>query len=153
MLAASEATIEQLRRRVVDATKPLPTINLSIDSHQFPNSHSIRKELWEGLKRAAELAPEYPMASVAESRQVLEAAVNMLWMAAGNERNTSRRVTDLLAELRGHPLLPDPDWHLVKNLYSRASAIIHDEVRGRADLALWIFFGAVQFCELVPGKT
>ena len=42
------------------------------------------------------------------------------------------------------------DWHLGKNLYARASAIIHGDGASRPDLALWMYFGAAQFCELVP---
>jgi hypothetical protein len=142
--------MDDLKATARNASRPLPTIEIHLDGKKFASQRAIRPELWKGLEQAAQLALRHPTASIAESRRTLEIAIGLLWQEITKSPTEGRRVSDLLEELRGHPLLPAGDWHLGKNLYGRASAIIHGAGSSRADLALWVYFGVVQFCELVP---
>jgi hypothetical protein len=74
-----------------------------------------------------------------------------LWREATGKQGTPP-MNEMLDALHGSPLMPMPDWHLAKTLYRRASEVVHSGTR-RPDLALWIFFGAVQTCELVRAKN
>ncbi len=125
-------------------------ILLAVSDGNLVSEHLIAPELWKVLAEAAKLAFAYPAASVTASRRALEMAISQLWKEA-DARDGKESMSDMLHALRGHRVMPDADWHLAKNLYGRASAIVHDGT-DRADLALWIFFGAVQVCELVPGS-
>lgn len=138
---------EQVKRLQHETHRVQPVLTLRISEHAFTNEHPIRPELWEILYEAGQLAFKFPSASVANSRRAMESAIGHLWRQATGGIGTPK-MNDMLEQLRGHRLMPNSDWHLVKNLYSRASAIVHDGTK-RADLALWIFFGAVQICELV----
>lgn len=120
---------------------------LKIGENTFDSKHQIHPDLWEILHEAGQLALKYPSGSVANSRRALEAAVGHLWRQATGGIGTPK-VADMLSDLHGHRLVPISDWHLAKNIYSRASAIVHDGTK-RPDQALWIFFGALQICELV----
>ncbi len=56
--------------------------------------------------------------------------------------------TQTLSELYGDAAIPTPDWHLMKQLFARASAVVHE---GGADqeMALWIWLGTREIAELV----
>jgi hypothetical protein len=58
----------------------------------------------------------------------------------------------MLSDLYDHESFPAPDFHLAKNLYARASGIVH-EGGAEADAALWIWLGVVQIAELVSVAT
>lgn len=122
-------------------------LSLAIDGHVFNSRHNLRPELWQVLFEAGQLAFKFPSSSVAASRRAIERAVELLWIKATAKQGRAK-VAEMLDELYGHPVMPASDWHLAKNLHGRASAIVHDGTE-RPDLALWIFFGAVQICELV----
>lgn len=143
-LAAAHERIQGLEARGKQAPREL---TLKIGEHTFDSRHAIIPELWDILYEAGQLAFKFPSASVAGSRRAIESAVGYLWRQATGGAGTPK-VADMLHDLRGHRLMPDQDWHLAKNIYGRASAIVHDGTN-RADLALWIFFGSVQICELV----
>ena len=143
-LEEAGAKLKYLEVRGPDVDRKL---SLTIDKQVFDSDHQIRPDLWEILVEAGQLAFKSPFGSVAHSRRAIEAAVGYLWREATGNVGTPK-TSDMLEDLRGHRLMPMPDWHLAKNLYGRASAIVHDGTK-RPDLALWIFFGAVQICELV----
>ena len=153
----------QFAERLAEATKHIAELEakvkktgyelvLQFDGRRFSSKRKVVPNLWQLLSEAAKLAFPYPSASVAASRRALESAIASLWREAGDPDRDPEKVADMLAELRGHRLMPDPDWHLAKNLYGRASAIVH-EGTDRPDLALWIFFGTVQICELVQPRS
>ena len=120
---------------------------LKIGEHTFDSKHEIRPDLWEILHGAGQLSFKFPSESVAASRRALESALGYLWRQATGGVGTPK-VADMLSDLHGHRLMPIPDWHLAKNIYGRAGAIVHEGTK-RPDQALWIFFGALQICELV----
>jgi len=146
--ASALERVRELQSRAVDRPRELI---LKIDAHIFDSKHTILPDLWAILYEAGQLTFKFPSASVAASRRALETAVGIMWRQATGGIG-SPKVSDMLYDLRGHRLMPDSDWHLAKNIYGRASGIVHDGTN-RADLALWIFFGAVQICELVQPEA
>jgi len=114
---------------------------------RFPRDFSSNPEIAKRLHAAAAVIFSNPVAAVDETRRALEAAARSIYRSSfGNDG--PRPFHELAAELRGNALLPDGDWHLMKNLWSRASGAIHE---GKADSssALWIWLGTAQFAELV----
>ena len=57
------------------------------------------------------------------------------------------RWMDLMDGLRASPLVPLSDWHLMRNLYSRASGVVHDG-GSTPEIALWIWLGVAQAAQL-----
>ena len=105
-LAAERKAAEGLRAQISSlsaSTKGRAAIHIHLSGKEFVSEHDIRKDLWLGLKRAAELALQYPNASVAESRQTLEKAISSLWHDAGNS-GTAPMVSDMLAPIEGRSL-------------------------------------------------
>lgn len=143
-VVAAREQIQAMESRDKQTSREL---TLKIDGHVFDSQHPIPADLWDILYEAGQLTFKFPSASVAASRRAMESAVGRIWRQATGGVGTPK-VADMLNDLRGHRLMPDPDWHLAKNIYGRASGIVHDGTN-RADLALWIFFGSVQICELV----
>lgn len=146
--AVAHQRIRELEAQETQATRVL---SLNIDNNVFDSKHAIIPELWEILHEAGQLAFKFPSSSVATSRRAIETAVGHIWRDATGGVGTPR-VADMLGDLYGHRLMPVPDWHLAKNLHRRANGIVH-EGTNRADLALWIFFGSVQICELVQPRS
>jgi hypothetical protein len=73
--------------------------------------------------------------------------LDALQVAARLHATQTRKGTEIPYELRDHPSMPPSDWHMAKNLYSRASAIVH-EGGATPQLALWIWLGVMQLAEL-----
>lgn len=140
---------EQLQlARTTQARKPEAsriTISLSLNALNVDRERMAADP--DSLGRAARSIFTDPSASVAECRRVIERSARSLWSRAGNAGTAPNRFGDVMAGLRGAAIIPDPDWHLIKNLYARASGVVH-EGGATPDIALWIWLGTLQVAEL-----
>lgn len=89
--------------------------------------------------------------AILDARRALEDIVARLFEKAMTRSSSGLGVADMLYDLRGHPSVPDSDWYQAKNLYARASAVVHasSSTLRTPQLALWIWLGVYQLAELV----
>ena len=59
-----------------------------------------------------------------------------------------QNIGDVMGDLYGDAAIPTADWHLMKQLFGRASAIVH-EGGASQEMALWIWLGTRGVAELV----
>ena len=115
-------------------------------------SHTVDAEVGQQLQQSATYLASDPDTAVMKCRRALEGAVAGLWQQANTgSRLPSVSISQLLTDLRDHPLLGISDWHLAKNLYARSSAIVH-EGGATPDVALWIWLGVLQFAEIAHAE-
>jgi len=116
-----EKEVAKLGGTSAGAEAALPfVVQLSLGSMRFPRDFSSNPEIAKRLHAAAAVIFSNPVAAVDETRRALEAAARSIYRSSfGNDG--PRPFHELAAELRGNALLPDGDWHLMKNLWSRAS--------------------------------
>jgi hypothetical protein len=155
--AAREEETSELREQVdklrrSNATTPkvfeIATLDVAFDlnGRRFASIRKADARVASLLSTAAKSVFSAPSASIVESRQVMELIVDRLWSATSTSPRP-RRMGEALELLRGSPMLPREDWHLIKNLWSRASAIVH-EGGATVEGALWIWLGTTQLAEL-----
>ena len=105
----------------------------------------------EALISASERLGVDPDAAVAECRRVLERCSRTMWEDAFPERQAPGRFSDAMFDIRSTGVVPEADWHLMKNLYSRASDIVHNG-GGTKQAALMIWLGTAEVAELAGAK-
>ncbi|MBX3031592.1 MAG: hypothetical protein KF809_15705 [Chloroflexi bacterium] len=150
---ASERRIDELEQALAAIkSRPMAKDGLGIGLGELASAQArvTDSELVRALESAAQRVVPDPDASVAECRRILERCARGLWQDAHQGAGPPRSFYELMADLRGLGAVPDPDWHLMKNLYARASAIVH-EGGARPDVALWIWLGTAQVAELREG--
>jgi hypothetical protein len=143
----SELEGQLLEARSQNSVQPTEMV-FNIGQLSFRQALGLSDTIRPHLDRSAKLVFSNPDGAVLDARRAIEAAVAALWAKAFDRIPQSRRsIGDLLFELREQPSLPGNDWHLAKNLYSRASAIVH-EGGATPQIALWIWLGTIQIAEL-----
>lgn len=155
-IASADARVKAAERNVADAADdrrkrplaPTPVVmRLDIGALRFEKSSNLPDEVTLPLARAAKKVFTDPESAIVECRRALEAVAKLLYLQAFGRPTPDRGTAAVLADLRGHASVPDADWHQAKNLYARASAVVHDG-GASAQLALWIWLGTQQLAEL-----
>ena len=153
---------EQKARRAAEAAAAAAsaaavptTVEVLIDAGRlrFAKNYVVDRSASAHLASAASQIFSNPNAAVADCRRALERSIELLWTSAtGRTRDKFVTMGMMLSDLYDHPSFPAPDFHLAKNLYARASGVVH-EGGAEADAALWIWLGVVQIAELLSVAT
>jgi hypothetical protein len=149
--AESEAKLARLQREAASARRASQSVIVRLDGAKFESSKTMPPQLWKELEKAAGMALSDPSTPIAVLRRTLETAIQLRWRAETGKRLQEQKVNDLLEDLRGR--LDAQDWHLAKNLYSRASAVFHGHFPAKVETALWMFFGTAEWCEKIGRKA
>ena len=107
----------------------------------------LPKELAGPLELAAPKVFKSPVDAVGDARRALEACVRSLTSRVERESQPLRSMSEMLSSLYGDPSVPSGDWHLMKNLWGRASSVVHEGTTNPR-VALWIWLGVLQIAEL-----
>jgi hypothetical protein len=126
-------------------------IVFELGDRRFGHVRRTEPRVRNRLQRAAAATFTTPLACVVETRQALELIADGLWRRT-SQLPRPRSIGETLDLLRGSPSIPGSDWHLFKNLWSRASAIVH-EGGATSEIALWIWLGTAQLSELVVDNS
>ena len=86
-----------------------------------------------------------------ECRRVLERCSRSIWRDAYPGQQPPDRFAETMGDIRDSGVVPAPDWHLMKNLYSRSSDIVHNGGANK-ESALWIWLGTAEVAELASAK-
>jgi hypothetical protein len=105
----------------------------------------------EALITASQRLADDPDRAVLECRRVLERCSRSMWQDAYPGQHPPSQFHATMADIRESGVVPPPDWHLMKNLYSRSSDIVHNG-GGNRQAALWIWLGTAEVAELVGAK-
>jgi predicted nucleic acid-binding Zn-ribbon protein len=153
--AAAQREVEELRRELgaVKAAKPTTpppadtvTISFDIAKLSFAHDRAIDKRHARILHGAAKQVFDRPDAAILECRRVLEACAKRLWEQEHPGRTAGGAFWVLMDELR-NGAIPISEWHLMKNIWSTASGIVH-EGGGTPDVALWVWLGCARVAEM-----
>lgn len=137
---ASTATPQQDLRSI--------EVNLDVGKLRFSSTSHLPTEVARALDLSGTSVFKNADQAILDSRRALEEIIGQLFTRALGRSPHGLRVADMMSDLRGHPAIPDSDWHQAKNLYARSSAVVHDR-GGTARLALWIWLGTYQLAELL----
>lgn len=144
---ALESAKEELARRDTSALVEM-SVAFNLGSRSFASSHRLERVAAEAMQRAARLIDSDPDNAISSCRRVLEACVREIWRMkrSGPEPPSFTLVLD---DLHRDPVFPMTDWHLSKQLWTRASGYVH-QGGAKPEAALWIWLGTQQIAELVP---
>lgn len=156
-LATAKATEERLRGETERlkrefAAKPMPlALGISLGDLKYDLAASIDPSLKEDIRAGAARVFADPDASIAATRRALETTCRLLLTQSYGAPDDAVPMRYILDTLRNDPVMPDSDWHLAKNVWSRASAFVHEG--GATPLhALWAWLSVVQLAQLTTGQ-
>jgi len=147
-LLAKEASTRLAASKAHAKPATVTTLEIRYDIGQLvlKSSKEMPSAVAASLAASAPKVFRDPDASIGECRRALETVARILWTRSGSAAPPDRWM-DLMDGLRGSPLVPISDWHLMRNLYSRASGVVHDG-GATPDIALWIWLGVAQAAQL-----
>src|SRR4029079_19586632 len=126
-LAAANERLRQLESQprpasapsVVDMAVTFDVGKLSLDSvRRLPG------DVGKWLGSSAKKVFIHPVDAVGDARRALEAAILCLAKVAPSAPRP--KMYEVLDALRGDAAIPADDWFLMKNLWHRASAVVHE---------------------------
>jgi len=151
--ASAKLEADGLRRQLKEAQSATasrsPTglsVRFELGSLRVDHARPADPDDARALQAAATRLADDPDGAVTDCRRVLERCAKRLWQAENPGRSASASFRDLMGDLRDGAI-PVSDWHLMKNLWSTASGIVHDG-GGTPDLALWVWLGCARVAEM-----
>jgi len=150
-LSAQAAELERRRQQASRSAAASERVELVIrfdlGAKSFGSTHRLERDAAGLLSRAAAQFDKDPNYTVTVCRQVLESAARRIWEIR-RATPTPRSFSEVMDGLRGDAAVPVADWHLMKQLWSRSSAVVHDRGADR-EIALWVWLGTREVAELV----